>query len=88
MNYVDYGTTASISRYHLLYLHKNFSDYPAQAMRGCLDLIRPTGGTWMHESCKFFSGICLKRTIYAKITAIDDRVSSSAMSEWIHWLVI
>lgn len=74
---MDYGTTATIWSDHLLYLHKDFGNFPAQALRGCLDFIRPTNGTWMYDSCKYFADNVLQRTIYAKITSIHEKVCSS-----------
>lgn len=74
---MDYGTTATISSYHLVYLHKDYADYPPQAIRGCLDMVRPTGGTWMYGSCKYFAKNVLQRGIYAKITSINEKVQFS-----------
>lgn len=68
--YYDYGTTATISRYHVLYLHKEFADYQAEALRGCLDLVQPVGGTWTHDACKYFASITVSDPVYAEITSI------------------
>lgn len=71
---MDFGTTETIYSDDLLYLHKQFSDYPEQALHGCLDMIRPIGGTWTYDSIEHFFNLVKYRTIYAKIKSMNEKV--------------
>lgn len=80
--YVDYGTVGEVFKKDVRFLHKNFSNRPALAFRGCLDRVRPNDGLWTFEAMDAFN-VRLEQfanvPILAKITAVNAPVSNTML---------
>lgn len=71
---MDYGTVCAINVTDIKYLHRNFADLPAQAMRGCLSHIKPKGLHWSHEATKCFLTLVSDLMLYCQVSDIDRAV--------------
>ncbi|XP_074026410.1 uncharacterized protein isoform X2 [Leptinotarsa decemlineata] len=71
--FIDYGTVAKVSVKELCFLHENFSNLPAQAIRCRLANICPPekGTPWTRESTKAFRQLVLKKDLTAKVIRIN-----------------
>lgn len=72
---VDFGTTTEVKIKNLRFLHKKFAKDPIQALRGCLDCIRPANGIWVWETIEYFVETALEIPLNGTVTAVNDEVS-------------
>lgn len=69
--YIDYGTVDDVFNNEIKFLHEDFIYLPPQAIRGCLDHVKPIGGSWSRDASQAFHHIVADYSLYGKITGIN-----------------
>lgn len=71
---MDYGTVEEIFAEEIRLMRKEFAEMLPQALRGCLDNVRPTAGLWTRDATSAFKKSVQNINIYAKVTGVDTEV--------------
>ncbi|XP_033607617.1 tudor domain-containing protein 5 isoform X4 [Cryptotermes secundus] len=71
--FVDYGTTGRVKKSDLRFMHRDFAEFPIQAIKASLVNLVPTGGAekWPRKVSKRFLELVSDKNLVAVISSVD-----------------
>lgn len=74
--FVDYGTTGRVKKSDLRFMHRDFAEFPIQAIKASLVNLVPTGGAekWPRKVSKRFLELVSDKNLVAVISSVDHEV--------------
>jgi hypothetical protein len=76
VTFVDYGTTGTIKKSELRFLHMSFATFPIQAIEASLANLVPVDGStiWPRKSCEYFLELVEGKHLIAIVSTVDHEV--------------
>lgn len=74
--FIDYGTTGRVKKSDLRFMHRDFAEFPIQAIKASLVNLVPAGGEekWPRKVNKRFLELVSDKNLVAVISSVDHEV--------------